>query len=473
MKKFIYSCIFLGLSSLAYSNPVPAGKAHNIALTFYGLASGQTLKPADVKLLTIKKESDNSVDFYIYNVTTGLQKGFVIVSGDDVSTPVIGYSTEGNFSTHHISAVSDWLADAASQVHFAVTNGLKANAEINQKWKKYDQPDELSSGNKKSSIKVVVKPLLKCTWNQEPYYNANCPANCPCGCVATAMGQIMKFWGYPAMGTGSYSYTDGKNGKLSANFGATTYKWGSMPNSINSSNSQIATLLFQLGVSVAMQYSSSGSGAWVLQSDNPGGPCAQQAYVNYFGYYASTIKGVKKISYGKTEWVNLLETELNALRPIEYVGQGNEGGHTWVVDGYESNNYFHMNWGWGGLDNGYFTVSDLNPSGIPLGQYQEALYGIQPIPPSLDREVISAQEKISVFPTFADERLNVSYTGDANKTFSIIVMNSVGSVVSTLNNQCLSNGYGMDVSNFESGNYFVIFIENDNSNRFTAKFVKK
>lgn len=473
MIKSISSWIFIALSTLAYSKPVTTGRAHNIALTFYVLTSGQTVKPVDVKLMTTKKESDNSVDYYIFNVVTSTQKGFVIVSGDDVSTPIIGYSTEGNFSALHISAVSDWLLDAATQVHYAVSNNLKADDEIRKKWGNYDEPAVLNSGNQKNTVGVVVKPLLKSTWNQEPYYNANCPATCPCGCVATAMGQIMKFWSYPSQGTGSYSYTDGKYGTLSANFGATTYKWSSMPNSISSSNNQIAILLFQLGVSVAMQYSPSGSGAWVLQSDNPGGPCAQQAYVNYFGYYSATIKGVRKSDYTKTAWVNLLETELKASRPIEYAGQGKEGGHTWVCDGYGSTNYFHMNWGWGGADNGYFTVSDLNPGGIPLGNFQEAICGIEPTPTTLDQEIIAAPVKISVFPTLAEGRLNVNYAGEMDKTFSVAIMNSTGSVVSALNNQCLSNGYDIDVSNFEPGNYFVMFIENGNSRRFTARFVKK
>src|SRR5580698_4814563 len=309
MKKIISSFILAIVSLWAYANPVLPGRAHNIALTFYKQVSAITVQPEDVKLIMTKKELDNSVDYYIFNISTGSQTGFVIVSGDDVSTPIIGYSTEVNFSTHHIPAVSDWLVDAALQVHNAVLNKLKPDDEIIQKWKNYDQTDALALPTKTPLVFTVVKPLLNCTWDQEPYYNAMCPVDCPCGCVATAMGQIMKFWGYPAQGTGSYSYKDGKYGKLSANFGATTYSWSSMPNTINSSNNPIATLLFQIGVSVAMQYSPSGSGAWVLQSDNPGGPCAQQAYVQYFGYYASSIKGANKSNYTKKAWINLLEAE--------------------------------------------------------------------------------------------------------------------------------------------------------------------
>src|SRR5207249_2487668 len=128
----------------------------------------------------------------------------------------------------------------------------------------------------------------------------------------------MRFWKFPATGTGSSSYTAGTYGTLSANYGATTYSWTSMPNAIGSNNTAVATLNYQAGVSVEMNYSPSGSGAYVITGDNP--VCAQASFVNYFGYDPNTIQGLYRSSYTDANWIALLENDLTAGRPLEYVG---------------------------------------------------------------------------------------------------------------------------------------------------------
>src|SRR5690606_27714619 len=134
---------------------------------------------------------------------------------------------------------------------------------------------------------TVVTPFLTTTWNQAPYYNDYSPPNTPIGCVATAMAQIMFYWGHPVTGSGSYSYTHRGN-TLSADFGATTYQWDDMPVELNDSSSAaevdaVATLMYHCAIAVRMNFDRQGSGAQVI-SPRQNYPASDLAFVNYFGY---------------------------------------------------------------------------------------------------------------------------------------------------------------------------------------------
>ncbi len=330
----------------------------------------------------------NSVNyFYIFNCINS--KGFVIVSADDNVMPILGYSLQSLFLTENLpSNISGWLLDYSNQIQFVIENNLLPTKEIKTEWKNLLQ-GKTQGNNTRSS----VSPLLQTTWDQSPYYNDLCPydnsasQHTVTGCVATAMAQIMKYWNYPSTGTGTHSYTDPTYGLQSANFGTTTYNWSLMPNSLTSSNSYIATLKYQCGVSVNMSYgiaSNGGSGAYVLTNDNFGyhAVSAQSAFTTYFGYNSSTIQGVLRSNYPiDANWIALLKNELDNGRPVQYVGRETSGGHTWVCDGYDPSGYMHMNWGWGGIDNGYYSINSLIPSpGINFNLYHSALIGIKPIP---------------------------------------------------------------------------------------------
>jgi hypothetical protein len=300
--------------------------------------------------------------FYIFNLNS---VGFVIVSADDIVIPILGYSTTCKFSATDIPENTEkWLEGYVNQIRFAIENNLEANDEINAAW------DELINNN--SNIKVQaragsVSPLITTKWNQSPYYNSLCPydkqygQNAVTGCVATAMAQIMKYWNYPTMGSGFHSYNHDKYGTISANFGSTTYQWNSMPNNVTSTNNAVATLMYHCGVSVDMVYGVSslgGSSAKTLD--------VADALVKYFNY-PSTIQGLYRVNYSDAQWKTLLKGELDAKRPIQYAGTGSGGGHSFVCDGYDNNDYFHFNWGWGGSSDGYFNMNALNPGSLGTG----------------------------------------------------------------------------------------------------------
>jgi hypothetical protein len=205
------------------------------------------------------------------------------------------------------------------------------------------------------------------------------------------MAQIMKYWENPTTGTGTHSYsTSTLGGTLSADFGSTTYDWANMPNTLNSGSTPtqvnaIATLMYDCGVAVDMDYEADGSGALVV-SYQPyyNGANAEDALKDYFGYSA-TLHGEERSDYSTTTWINMLKTELDNGNPVLYAGYGQLGGHAFDFDGYDNSDNFHINWGWSGYGNGYYSVDDLAPTfvgtGGGMGNFnngQMALFGIVP-----------------------------------------------------------------------------------------------
>ena len=324
--------------------------------------------------------------FYVFN--DAINKGYVIVSGDDRALPVLAYSTESDFDPSVLARQTNtakWLEMYKAEIRDVMENDASNVVLPAQDWAKWQRAD-----NPKALGTRGVAPLVATRWNQLPYENAFCPYDADAGkrsvtgCVATAMAQIMKYWSYPTKGTGYSSYQHPNYGTLSANFGNTTYAWSSMPNTLNSANSAVATLMYHCGVGVDMTYSPTSSGAWVISANTTTVNCSEYAFKTYFNY-ASSLRGLKRINYATSQWETLLRTELDAKRPVMYDGFGGGSGHAFVCDGYDNNGFFHFNWGWGGNFDNYFMTSALNPSGTGTGggsggynNGQEIIIGIQP-----------------------------------------------------------------------------------------------
>jgi hypothetical protein len=330
--------------------------------------------------------------FYVFNAGSN---GFIVISGDDQSTPVLAYSDVVSFDPNNIPPnTQKWLEEYKKQIHYIIANNISPTEDIQSEWDSYQN----GTSNVLLGKKAAVTPMLQTKWNQSPNYNQLCPYDnqkgerAVTGCVATAMAQVMNYWKYPATGTGFYSYNHSKYGTLNANFGSTTYDWNNMPNQLTGSSSAtqktaLATLMYHCGVSVEMNYgvaSDGGSGAFVITTKSPVQHCSEYAFRTYFGY-KSTTRGVERASYTQQQWINLLKTELEASRPILYAGFGSGGGHAFVCDGYDNNDMFHFNWGWGGNSDGYFQINALNPAALGAGggsggfnSGHQAVIGIEP-----------------------------------------------------------------------------------------------
>ncbi len=324
----------------------------------------------------------------LYYVFSTGEKGFVIISADDLVKPVLGYSTDQPFSIKNAPPViTGWLEKYSNKIAFIKANRNSTAENITRLWTNLYNNSPGTLNQLKAG--AAIGPLLTTTWDQDLYYNAMCPAdasspygyggNVPTGCGATAMSQIMRYWGSPTQGTGTNSYTS-NYGTLSANFGATTYNWANMPNSVTSPNTDVATIMYDCGVAVDMIYGPNESSSYLLNIGGVPASC-QDAYVTYFGYNANTIQGLQRANYADADWINLIQTELNSSRPIQYAGSGPDGGHTFVLYGSDGAGNFHINWGWSGTDNGYYSIEALDPGPQANGtfdQNESMLTGIEP-----------------------------------------------------------------------------------------------
>ena len=72
--------------------------------------------------------------------------------------------------------------------------------------------------------------------------------------------------------------------------------------------------------------------------------------------------------------------ELSNMCPIYYAGADNagEGGHAFVIDGYDADGLVHVNWGWYGRFGGYYNIDLLNPRIYHFSIQQEMITGIVP-----------------------------------------------------------------------------------------------
>jgi len=275
-------------------------------------------------------------------------------------------------------AVKDWMESYSKQIDYAITNKISNNETI-PLWNDILQDEFILHENTEQ-----VGPLLSTTWGQGCGYNTYCPMDFtgPCdhtvtGCVATAMGQVMKYWNHPIQGNGWYGYTDPNYGYQYAVFGTTNFLWGNMPN--NSGNLDVALLLACCGVSVEMHYGPGcngcpGSSAYTSKVDD--------ALENYFNYKPSAQYKSKTSQITWEQWRNILYNELNNSRPMVYRGdngqpQPNYSGHAFVCDGYNGTQ-FSFNWGWSGSSNGFYSLSALTPGNSNYTNGQAAVIGIEP-----------------------------------------------------------------------------------------------
>lgn len=348
----------------AYPASVNKESAHKIAVNFYlertGLY-GNEMDLSDVKLSEVLVKETGSIQYYY--VFTFEPAGFVIVSAEDVLPPVLGYAIDGTYRhDDQPDSYRNFMQTYCDAIDFIRLNNIEQDSDIKALWEQYSTPAPASL--KGSPAKDAVAPLLTCKWDQGYPYNYYCPEDAGgpggrvyAGCVATAMSQVMYYWRYPVQGTGSHSYYCYPYGTQTANYGATTYQWESMTNSIPYYHPEaIAELQYHCGVGVEMMYGPDGSGAY--SHDVP--PVLE----DYFGY-SSDCYFTQKEDHSNQEWISLLKDNLDNAWPMYYSGYSNSGGHAFVCDGYQDD-YFHFNFGWSGSSDGYYSL--LNVGGFSSGQ---------------------------------------------------------------------------------------------------------
>jgi hypothetical protein len=363
--------------------------AKQVALQCYQSAAARLGAPGfqsgELQLLqtiSFQREEERLPLYYVF--ANEQAADFVIVAAEDRVLPILGYSLNTPYTTD-LSQQPDpfrkWMQYYRWQIETVIVEDLPATEAITAEWEAY------RSGAIQERSVLSVDPLVTTKWDQPFPFNALCPQDpgsgqrAVVGCVATAMAQIMRYHAHPQQGTGFHSYNHPQFGTVSANFGSTTYNWNNMPNIVTNYNEDVARLSFHCGVSIEMGYGVQVSGVSSLEG-------VSNALKQYFAYDQSTTQFIDRQNYSDANWLQIMLSELDNGRPVEYGGIGQGGGHAWVMDGYDGN-FFHMNWGWGGFQDGYFTLNNLNPStgGTGAGNsgynsFQQAVIGIQPAPGS-------------------------------------------------------------------------------------------
>ncbi len=361
-----------------HSAPVDTSVARSVASHFFrlrDLTRGSQRMSAELRHVETRQNEANDhplAVFYVYD----FHPGFVIVSADDRMEPVLGYSLEGDYDTANVpDNMRAFLEGYVEEFQYAVRTNYMPDARMAEKW----QSMARGTYRPMSRNQAVVGPLLSTRWDQNSPYNALCPAvpdgpggHAYAGCVATMMGQIMRYWEFPSQGVGSNTYVNNDTlcpDTMYANFGAAVYDYSLMPEKLTSSSSTaeknaVTTLLLHCGVAVNMSYGADGSSASTSYV-----PTVMQ---QYFRYPASQY--LSRNNYSST-WVQRLKQDLNQLRPIPYRGSGS-GGHAFVCDGYDDMDYFHFNWGWSGSYNGYFLLSSLLPGTHDFTSSHGAVFGL-------------------------------------------------------------------------------------------------
>ena len=325
---------------------------------------------------------------YVFNV--GNDGGFVIVSNDDRTTPILGFSDSGFIDLDKIpSNMKAWLQGYADEIAWLQQNGSKVATR-----KALAKTSSWEVGQSKTPI----EPLIKTIWNQGEPYNNLCPEyatdkKSATGCVATAMAQVMYYYyqkGSPSSSTEIPAYTDGY-GQYHAALPDVTFDWANMLlNYVNDDKTIRGTDAQKTAVATLMKYCGWGAKMDYNEESSSNTGKALTALKEYFGYNKTTTQCVSRSYYSYANWVDLIYSELSQDRPVFYSGQSSGGGHAFVCDGYkyeDETDYFHINWGWGGLSDNYFVLSVLDPDQQGIGgsasldgfHYgQEAIVGIQP-----------------------------------------------------------------------------------------------
>ena len=376
-KHLFLTAILLVFSMLVVAEPVDPMRALEVAEQF----APQQAKGKGIKSKTAPEQSyeivythrmPNSDCAAFYVVKLG-EKGFVIISADDVANPILGYSYTNSWPTS-ISAQGDtllppqvlsYLNDMALQIETAVEK--YPNLESSEEWNNVGQKAVRKSRTRKSAdaLPDSVGPLLTTTWGQGQYYNALCPEDAegedghvPTGCVATAMAQIIHYWGQKEeiKTRGIHSY-DSQYGNLRVNYDSTSYDFSNMPDALTAESTPeqikaVAKLMYECGVAVNMEYS-----AWASGAQNSE---VIRALVNHFRF-SPEIKECLRFDYSDEEWFLALKNNLACNSPIYYSGV-NDGyeGHAFICDGYNQMDYFHINFGWNGYCDGWYNLSAVS-----------------------------------------------------------------------------------------------------------------
>lgn len=348
--------VMAGPRSFQQAKAIAEKQAALLGVTIDQKAMTKARKQGDKGEMNLSQQS-----YYVF--PNANSKGFTIVSGDDRLPEIVGYSSQGSYDENNLPEgfVSFMKAyqNLYNKVNLGDAEALKNLAEI-KAWR--------NKKNASAASTSAVAPLLgNIEWDQTSPYNNMCPKYdsvhvAATGCVATAMAQVMAYYKYPKQLKADIpGYVNRWNGipmeipTITREEGI--YDWDNMlpkynkeANATQQQKDAVAKLMYHCGAAVRMSYGPE-SGAAVSSSK----------LAKYFGYDADLMMDLSRSSFTLDKWMQIIDTELAAGRPVLYGGQSSENGHQFICDGKDENGLYHINWGWSGNQNAYFDLSILNP----------------------------------------------------------------------------------------------------------------
>lgn len=348
--------VMAGPRSFQQAKAIAEKQAALLGVTIDQKAMTKARKQGSKGEITLSQES-----YYVF--PNANSKGFTIVSGDDRLPEIVGYSSQGSYDENNLPEgfVSFMKAyqNLYNKVNLGDAEALKNLAEI-KAWR--------NKKNASAASTSAVAPLLgNIEWDQTSPYNNMCPRYdsvhvAATGCVATAMAQVMAYYKYPKQLKADIpGYVNRWNGipmeipTITREEGI--YDWDNMlpkynkeANATQQQKDAVAKLMYHCGAAVQMNYGPE-SAASVSASK----------LAKYFGYDADLMMDLNRSTFSLDKWMQIIDTELAAGRPVLYSGQASDGGHQFICDGKDGEGLYHINWGWSGSQNGYFDLSLLNP----------------------------------------------------------------------------------------------------------------
>lgn len=348
--------VMAGPRSFQQAKAIAEKQAALLGVTIDQKAMAKARKQGSKGEITLSQES-----YYVF--PNANSKGFTIVSGDDRLPEIVGYSSQGSYDENNLPEgfVSFMKAyqNLYNKVNLGDAEALKNLAEI-KAWR--------NKKNASAASTSAVAPLLgNIEWDQTSPYNNMCPRYdsvhvAATGCVATAMAQVMAYYKYPKQLKADIpGYVNRWNGipmeipTITREEGI--YDWDNMlpkynkeANATQQQKDAVAKLMYHCGAAVQMNYGPE-SAASVSASK----------LAKYFGYDADLMMDLNRSTFSLDKWMQIIDTELAAGRPVLYGGQASDGGHQFICDGKDGEGLYHINWGWSGSQNGYFDLSLLNP----------------------------------------------------------------------------------------------------------------
>lgn len=481
MRKILLLFSLFLMTLVAWGEPIDRNEALKQANAFLSSKGIPVRQSLDMAYAQPGKAAEARSLYYVFNV--GNDKGFVIVAGDDAVSPILAYADRGDFSEREMAPAAKAMLDSyAQQIEMIQQNPSLAVAA--------------------STSYAAIEPLVQTKWNQGAPYNYMCPTisgeeeQSVTGCVATAMAQIIYYHKYPVEQTKAIPAYQLSSGDVIPGADPVTLNWDAMQLSYTGSEAvddpsalAVAQLMVLCGKSVKMSYSSSASGA---ASESV--PAALKEYFDYDG----AAHMVYRDEYANADWEKMIYDELAAKRPVYLSGTSVSGtsavGHAFVCDGYDGEGLFHINWGWGGMSDGFFRLTLLNPDDHGTGgnngsggfnMDEGAIIGIQPNQGGTSQEVAqmtldyfaATEETVtrnSVYGSFSVP-VNAACWNNTSQTLSVELglayydeSNEMVGEPSGLGSYSPDTGYGLSYDELSmgkgilDGTYYVKFVHKVN-----------